>query len=259
MFDAWRRPDDKMPHKKGGVTAIAFDTVPVILSKEMYSLLGAAISREPRLDQFLTGMNLARELAVRRSENRYEGYQPVVLTVLFFKVLNDLLVCSLSLRAGYALQSYPVLRAALETAELMEYLKDHPDEVGAYVRGSGNFKQRDTSWIRKELPDTRTRGKVYDFLNYQTHANFKGLNAYTTRDVDEYTSAAEVGPSGMTSPATTGPYLFLTIIVAYAIRTMWRSDESAASTDWLERFLNFDRSSERFLDTVSAESETPTD
>ncbi|MDP2675280.1 MAG: hypothetical protein Q8Q00_10280 [Dehalococcoidia bacterium] len=249
MFDAWRRPDDKMPRKKGGVTAIAFDSLVDILSKEMYSVLGVAVFGEPRFNHLLMGLQLARELALSRSEIGYAGYQPVVLTVLFFKTLNDLLSASLSIRAGYALQAYPCLRAALETSELMEHLKDHPENVEHYVRGAEDFA-RDTSWIRKELPDSKTRIKVYDFLNYQTHANFKGLNIYTTYDVDGSTTAAEVGPTPLRSPAMTAPYLFLVIIAAYAIRTMWRLDESAVSKSWLERFQAFDQSAEHFLAEV---------
>ncbi len=239
-----------MPPKKGGVTSIAFDSVAQILQNEMLALMSAGISPHPQFPHFLTGLNIARDLALVRSEKKYADIKHVVLTVLFFKTLNDLLSACLSMRTGYTLQAFPTLRAALESAELMEYLNEHPDTVEEYIRGSGQFA-RDTSWIRAELPETKTRSKIYDFLNYYTHANLKGLNVYTSYDVDDLTTAVQVGPTAPRSPIMI-PYVFAVMLVAYAVRTMWESDESVASADWVTRFQEFDESAQKFLAAAPA-------
>lgn len=245
MLDRWRRPGDRMPEKRGGVTSIAFDPVSQILQNEMSALMGAAISPHPRFLDFLTGLNLAQDLSVRRAEKGYADIKHVVLMVLFVKTLNDLLSACLSMRAGYTLQAFPSLRAALETSELMDYLNAHPNKVEGYLRGSGAFA-RDTSWIRAELPQRNTRTKIYDFLNYFTHANLKGLNVYTSYDVDDLTTAVQVGPTIPRSPIVI-PYVFAVMLLAYAIRTVWKSDESVAPADWVTRYKQFDKSAERFL------------
>ena len=245
MFDIWRRPGKEMPRKKGGVTSIAFDQVAQIFRNELLALMSAGISPDRRFVDFFTGLDIARDLVLARAEKEYADIKHVVLTVLFFKTLNDLLSACLSMRAGYTLQAFPTLRAALESAELMEYLNEHQGMVEEYIKGSGQFA-RDTSWIRSGLPETKTRSKMYDFLNYYTHANFKGLNIFTSYDADALTTAVQVGPTAPRSPIMI-PYVFAVMLLAYAVRTIWESDKSIATSDWATRFHAFDESAQKFL------------
>ncbi len=255
MFDIWTRPGDEMPRKKGGVTSIAFDPIANIVQHELLSVQGNTFWPVPLFTKFLLGLGLARELAIARSDKRYEGYHQVVITTLFFKSVNDQLAGALLMRAGYSLQAFPCLRASFEACELMEYLHDHPDALEDYIRGRGRFK-RDTSWVRNELPDTETRRTLYDFLNYLTHSNFKGLNTYTSYDADHRVSAIQVGPIEPRYPALV-PYPLTILLLAYATRTLWKADESAAPPDWVARFQRFDEAATTFLSDMPSVDDHP--
>lgn len=245
MFDTWRRPGREMPPRKGGVTSIAFDSADRIVNHECLSVLGSTSWPHPLFVQFLHGLQLAQELCAARSEKRYAGYHHVVVTTLFVKMTNDLLAATVLVRAGYNLQVFPCLRSSLETAELMEYLHLNPDCVEDYIRARGRF-ERDTSWIRSELPHPDTRRALYDFLNYLTHPNLKGLNAYTSYDLNDSVSVIQVGPVEPRS-ALLKPYALAIALLAYGVRTLSNEDPTAVQAGWHETFDHFDESANRFL------------
>ncbi len=243
MFDSWRRPSTDLPGVRDGwVISVAFDPLPQILSTEGMASLDAVLNADPRIRQFLEGLELARSLLLARGGLTYTDRHQIVSTVLFIKTLNDLLAASLLMRCGYALQAYPCMRSALESAEVIEYLSLRPDRANDYVRGLSPF-DRDLTWIRAELPATAARRKAYGYFNYYTHANFKGLNIYTTYDASPGVVAAEVGPI-LLPVREIVPFIFASTLLAYTTRVLWQLDASAVGGEWISAFSKFDESTQ---------------
>jgi hypothetical protein len=237
-----------MPPSTAGVTSIAFDPISTILSNEAQAIASAVVFPDERFNHFVYGLDLARRLMLARAEIEYAGLHHVVATILFVKTINDLLSSCLVMRAGYSLQAFPLLRAALETAELIEYLRLRPEGIEDFVTGRMSF-QRDLSWVRRELPDSQTRTKAYDALNYLTHSNFKGLNIYTTYNVAAEVTAAQVGPMIPRSPLII-PYIFASAIVGYSTRAIWEYDPAVMDDMWARRLREYNQTMLNFLGEV---------
>ncbi|MEX0681931.1 MAG: hypothetical protein WD904_07225 [Dehalococcoidia bacterium] len=234
-----------MPEPVGRVLSVRFDEVEEILAAE--GMFAVESMGDRRLLVFHQGLRVGRDLVVARADKRYEGYLQVVLTALYFKVVNDLLAACLLIRCGYALQSYPCMRAAFEAAEMAEYLLANASEVNDCIRGGGRF-ERNLDWIRAELPDTATRRKAYGFFNYFAHNNMKGMNVYMRHedgDVVIVHAGAQEPPHDALRP-----YVFATTLLAYATRTLWQADVDAIDDDWVKRFNAFDQSTNRSFSEV---------
>lgn len=258
MFDRWRRPStDVLGQREGAVTSVAFDDPAIMLQNEVWSVVGSLLGPDRRFESFVGGLRLASQLADARGGKTYESRLHVVLTILHVKTANDLLAACLLMRAGYALQSFPPMRAALEACEIMEYLSSHPDELDAYIAGTNPFN-RDLRWLRDELPETETRRKAYSYFNYFTHNNFKGLNIYTTFDAAPNVVVAHAGPFQHPVPEVV-PFVFATALLAYAIRILWESDKSCVSGDWISRFESFDQATGKAFAELPDVDTTPQD
>lgn len=244
------------PTRLGGVMRIQFDDWQTLDGREGEALAQAALLQpHPHQDWFNRGMQLARELALARSHRPYTDELQVAQGMLFFKCLNDLRGAVLLSKGGYALQAFPCLRSALETAEVMDYLERNRDQISDYLSGAGRF-ERDLSWLRAELPSTEERRGLFNFLNYMTHANFQGLAVYGYRDVpgtDDHVML--VGPF-VVRDMQMSPVILAAALVAYPVRVMWRCDPQVVPASWVASFEQFDEQTGMLADEVRSRADT---
>jgi hypothetical protein len=231
--------------------AIQFHEVELILMNE--AALCTELTNHPSVRVYLAGLALARELMIARSDKEYAGFQPVVLTALLVKVINDTLAANLLIRGGYTLQSFPLFRSALETAEIMEHLRDHEEDVAGYIRGSGKFKGL-TTWLRTHLPETSARRKAYEFFNYLTHPNWKGMDVYVRQKSEEGVSYVEAGAQYAPHPALM-PFSYSCALLAYAVRIIWEADPGVVGDEWAGRFKTFDAQTDEIFARADVEQE----
>jgi len=192
----------------------------------------------PFQDWFKRGLILAFELFTARALPRvYSDEVPITLTYLCIKSLNDLLAAVSVTKSGYHFQSWPLLRGALEGAELMDFLKRNPGEIRGWLDKEKRFDG--LSWVRDYLPKPELRKQLFDVLNEASHANFRNIDALSSWDAGPGLKTLSVGPLSFTTKEQT-PLNLAANLISYPIRVLWQSDPDVVSSDWESRFKEFD-------------------
>lgn len=192
----------------------------------------------PYQDWFKRGLILAFELFTARALPRvYSDESPIALTYLCIKSLNDLLAAVSVSKSGYHFQSWPLLRGALEAAELMDFLKRNPGEIRGWLDKEKRFDG--LSWLRDHLPKTELRKQMFDVLNEASHANFRNIDALSSWDAGPGLRTLSVGPLSFPTKEQT-PLNLAANLISYPIRVLWQSEQDVVSSDWESKFNEFD-------------------
>ena len=188
-------------------------------------------------DRFLTGLDLTYRLFTARAIHEYTDELPVVLQYLCIKTLNDLLAAVLIVKSGYHFQAWPLLRGALEAAELMDYFSLKPDDILKWVNKEKRFDS--TSWVKEHLPQTKLRQQFFDLLNENSHANLRNIDALSTYSSGPDRKTLAVGP--IPFPLNdANPLILAAQLISYPTRVLWLSQRDVVSTEWITEFHAFD-------------------
>ena len=112
---------------------------------------------------------LHRILIEKRTALEDQSDVRIALDLLGSKAFADGRGAQVLLQQGYAMASLGPLRAALEAADLMDYLLKNPPEATHWLGEDQRFDRLD--WVRKKLPVDPT--PFYEFLNWGMHANWR--------------------------------------------------------------------------------------
>ena len=186
---------------------------------------------------FEKGLSLAYRLFTARVGPIYTDDLPKVLTYLCVKALNDLLAAVRLVKNGYHHQSWPLLRGALEAAELMDYFNRNPDEIIGWLDNENRFLN--LAWLRDHLTHTEHRHQFFDILNESTHANIRTIATFSTLNRDAAPKLLVVGPLPV-PPIMVDNITIAANLISYPVRVLWQSDKSVASPEWTEEFHLYD-------------------
>jgi hypothetical protein len=242
----WQRPTGPLPRASGG-TYLSFEHPLVSDQEEIEAIFDTEAAFESGKGVLDQGFLLARELVEFRSARDYDDDFQIAETALFFRAINDLRAGGLLGRAGYALQGFGLIRSAVETAEIMDYLQRNPGAVGDYLAATGQFR-RGVDWIRRELPFPDARAQLFDLLNWLTHANFQAINIYNYRDFPGTPHRVmRIGPMRPRHPDMS-PIRVGATYVSYPIRVLVRCDPEVVPEAWLRSFDDYDRTHGNYYD-----------
>jgi hypothetical protein len=234
--------------RRPGRSRVAFPEPKDLRALELLFLQTSPVT-EPSLDYFDKGLMLAHSLVLARSKKEYRDDVQITATALAFRAWNDLLGSGLLTRAGYAAQSFPLLRSSLENAEVLDFLERNRDALPEYLEGRGRFdRNKGLSWRRKELPQPDFRAQLYDVLNYQSHSNIRGIAIFGyTKDIASEDDVLSVGPVELRDPQLS-PFKIANALVSYPTRALFRMDPEVAPPPWRDEFEQWDKGTGRFLE-----------
>lgn len=221
------------PIRRGGVTTFSFEYPEFFPAREA----SARLNTYPHEDWFRQGLNLAHRLFTARATNVYTDETPITLTYLCIKALNDLLASVSLVKIGYHYQSWPLLRGALEGAELMDYFLRNPKEITGWLDKDSRFDN--LSRLRQHLPHTELRKQLFDLINENCHANFVNMDALSSLRTGPNKRTQVVGPDPYPHSESHTLRLAATLI-SYPVRVLWLSQKDAVSTEWVSEFSAFD-------------------
>lgn len=225
------------PIKRGGIMTVSFEPYDAIRQREVAALTGSALSPHISESSFQLGMNLAWELYQAHGVKGYSDDLSQSLVTLFIKSLNDLLSAVLLCRCGYYLPAVPLLRGALESAELMEYFLANESEVVKWMNKHKHFDN--LGWLREKLPQSEYRKDFYDIINDLVHCNAVEIQFFSSRGETAGDRTLFVGPFKLDEPRV-NPISLAAGLISYPIRVLWKHDPSLVSEDWVTRFEDFD-------------------
>jgi hypothetical protein len=141
------------------------------------------------------------------------------------------------IKSGYHFQSWPLLRAGLEAAELMDYFRLHPEQIQSWLDKEKRFDS--LSWVRTGLPNPELRQDLFNLFNETAHANLRNIDGMSSfaSGRDERTLA--VGPLPFSTKERL-PLGFVALLISYPIRVLWLSNQDVVSSEWVSGFDDFD-------------------